>query len=136
MVDQGLSILSGRDSLDGFGDLLDESWRLKRSLSGVVSNSQVDDIYAEAKRGGALGGKLLGAGGGGFFAFYVPRGCQQQVRERLRSLLWVPFRFDTSGSQIIFYSPQPDYAELDRARSERPVHAFREAFPASASKNS
>jgi D-glycero-alpha-D-manno-heptose-7-phosphate kinase len=135
MVDEGLSILAGRDSLDRFGDLLDESWRLKRSLSGVVSNSQVDEIYAEAKRGGARGGKLLGAGGGGFVAFYVPRGCQQQVRERLRNLLWVPFRFDTSGSQIIFYSPQQDYAELDRARSERPALTSREAFPATTSKN-
>ena len=78
---------------------------------------------------------MLGAGGGGFLAFYVPPGCQQQVRERLRNLLWVPFRFDTSGSQIIFYSPQPDYAELDRARSERPAHTSREAFPVSASTN-
>jgi D-glycero-alpha-D-manno-heptose-7-phosphate kinase len=133
MVDEGLSILAGKGSLDGFGDLLDEAWRLKRSLSGVVSNSQVDQIYAEARRGGALGGKLLGAGGGGFVAFYVPPGCRQQVRERLRNLLWVPFRFDASGSQIIFYSPQQDYAELDRARSAQPTHGFREAFPAAAS---
>lgn len=131
MVDQGLQILAGRDSLDGFGDLLDEAWRLKRSLSGAVSNSQVDDIYAEAKRGGARGGKLLGAGGGGFVLFYVPPACRQQVKERLRDLLWVPFRFGTSGSQVIFYSPQQDYAELDRARAGGATHAFREAFPAS-----
>ena len=129
MVDEGLKVLAGRDSLDGFGDLLDEAWRLKRSLSGVVSNTQVDDIYAEAKRGGARGGKLLGAGGGGFVVFYVPPACRQQVRERLRHLLWVPFRFDTSGSQIIFYSPQQDYAELDQARSGSPVRSSREAFP-------
>jgi D-glycero-alpha-D-manno-heptose-7-phosphate kinase len=134
MVDQGLSILTGKGSLDAFGDLLDEAWRLKRSFSGVVSNSHVDEIYTEAKRGGARGGKLLGAGGGGFVLFYVPPGCRQQVRERLRNLLWVPFRFDTSGSQIIFYSPQQDYAELDRARSERPAHPSREAFPAAATK--
>ncbi len=130
MVDEGAKILAGNDSLDRFGDLLDEAWRLKRSLSGVVSNSQVDEIYAEARRGGARGGKLLGAGGGGFVAFYVPPGCREQVRERLRNLLWVPFRVDTSGSQIIFYSPQPEYAELDRARSEHAAHCFREAFPA------
>ena len=104
--------------------------QLKRSLSGVVSNSQVDEIYAEAKRGGARGGKLLGAGGGGFVLFYVPHACRQQVRERLRHLLWVPFRFDTSGSQIIFYSPQQDYAELDRARLQQPAHSSREVFPA------
>lgn len=131
MVDQGLEILSGRDSLDGFGDLLDEAWKLKRSLSGAVSNTQVDELYAEAKRGGARGGKLLGAGGGGFLLFYVPPGRREEVRERLRSLLWVPFRFDTSGSQIIFYSPQQDYAELDQARSGGPARSFRESFPVS-----
>jgi D-glycero-alpha-D-manno-heptose-7-phosphate kinase len=129
MVDEGLGILTGRDSLDGFGDLLDEAWRLKRSFSGVVSNAQVDEIYAEARRGGARGGKLLGAGGGGFVLFYAPPGCRQQVKERLRKLLWVPFRFDTGGSQIIFYSPQQDYAELDQARSQHFAHASREAFP-------
>jgi D-glycero-alpha-D-manno-heptose-7-phosphate kinase len=117
MVDEGIKILAGNDSLDGFGDLLDEAWRLKRSLSGVVSNTQVDNIYADARRAGARGGKLLGAGGGGFVVFYVPPACQEQVRERLRGLIWVPFKFDTSGSQIIFYSPGQDYAELDRCRS-------------------
>jgi len=130
MVDEGMKILAGNESLDGFGDLLDEAWRLKRSLSGVVSNTQVDDIYAEARRGGARGGKLLGAGGGGFVAFYVPPECRQQVKERLRSLLWVPFQFDTSGSQIIFYSPGQDYAELDLARTADQTHLFREAFAA------
>jgi len=131
MVDEGLKILSSRDSLDGFGDLLDEAWQLKRSLSGAVSNAQVDDIYAEAKRGGARGGKLLGAGGGGFVLFFVPPDCRQQVKERLRGLLWVPFRFSTTGSQIIFYSPQQDYAELDQARSAGPTPSCREAFPVS-----
>jgi len=116
MVDEGMQILGGNDSLDALGDLLDEAWRLKRSLSGVVSNTQVDDIYAEARRGGARGGKLLGAGGGGFIVFYVPPACRKQVKERLRSLLWVPFRFDTGGSRIIFYSLGEDYAELDQAR--------------------
>jgi D-glycero-alpha-D-manno-heptose-7-phosphate kinase len=130
MVDEGMKILAGNDSLDGFGDMLDEAWRLKRSLSGVVSNTQVDDVYAEARRGGARGGKLLGAGGGGFVLFYVPLACQQEVKERLRGLIWVPFRFDTGGSQIIFYSPGQDYAELDQARSEKPACSFREAFDA------
>jgi D-glycero-alpha-D-manno-heptose-7-phosphate kinase len=128
MVDEGIKILGGNGSLDAFGDLLDEAWRLKRSLSGLVSNTQVDEIYAEARRGGALGGKLLGAGGGGFVLFYVPSDCRQQVKERLRDLIWVPIQFDTNGSQIIFYSPSQDYAELDRARSESVGRAFREAF--------
>lgn len=131
MVDEGLRILSDGGSLDRFGDLLDEAWRLKRSLSGAVSNSQVDEIYAKAKRGGARGGKLLGAGGGGFVLFYVPPACQQQVRERLRDLLWVPFEFDTNGSELIFYSAEQDYAELDQARANNPAPASREAFPVS-----
>ena len=128
MVDEGMKILSGNDSLDAFGDLLDEAWQVKRSLSGVVSNTQVDDVYAEARRAGARGGKLLGAGGGGFLLFYVPAACRQQVKERLRGLIWVPFQFDTGGSQIIFYSPDQDYAALDQARAEIPGHLFREAF--------
>jgi D-glycero-alpha-D-manno-heptose-7-phosphate kinase len=133
MVDEGMKILSGNDSLDAFGDLLDEAWRLKRSLSGVVSNTQVDSIYAEARQAGARGGKLLGAGGGGFLLFYVSAACRQQVKERLRGLIWVPFQFDTGGSQIIFFSPDQDYAELDQARSGTPSHSFREAFNAAGS---
>ena len=130
MVDEGMSILGGNDSLDAFGNLLDEAWQLKRSLSGAVSNTQVDEIYAEARRAGARGGKLLGAGGGGFLLLYVPPDRRQQMKERLRGMIWVPFQFDTSGSQIIFYSPGQDYAELDQARSESPGHSFREAFSA------
>ena len=127
MVDEGMKILGGNGSLDAFGDLLDEAWRLKRTLSGVVSNTQVDSIYEEARRGGARGGKLLGAGGGGFVLFYVPAACRQRVRERLKNLLWVPFRFDTGGSQIIFYSPEQDYAELDHARTQGSIPSFRES---------
>ncbi len=127
MVDEGIKILAGGESLDRFGDLLDETWRFKRSLSGVVSNAEVDEIYVEARRGGALGGKLLGAGGGGFMLFYVPTGCCQQVKERLHKLIWVPFRFDTGGSQIIFYSPEQDYAELDQVRAMNAASAPREA---------
>ena len=133
MVDEGLKILAGHDSLDAFGDLLHEAWQLKRSLSGVVSNPQVDGIYAEARQGGARGGKLLGAGGGGFLLLYVPAACRQRVRERLRNLLWVPFHFDTGGSQIIFYSPEQDYAELDHARTQGSIPSFRESSESTAS---
>jgi D-glycero-alpha-D-manno-heptose-7-phosphate kinase len=128
MVDEGTRILTGTGSLDGFGDLLHEAWSLKRSLSGVVSNSQVDELYEEARRGGARGGKLLGAGGGGFMLFYVPPECRQQVKQRLQSLIWVPFELDSGGSQIIFYAPEKDYAELDQARSHDTTLTFREAF--------
>ncbi len=118
MVNEALKILSDNGPLDRFGKLLHESWLLKRSLSGSVSNSRVDDIYDAARRAGALGGKLLGAGGGGFILMYVPPEFRQQVKDALRDLIWVPFKFDTGGSQTIFYSPEQDYAELDHARSK------------------
>jgi D-glycero-alpha-D-manno-heptose-7-phosphate kinase len=128
MVNEGIAILNSNDSLDAFGDLLHEAWQLKRSLSGKVSNAQVDALYELARRGGARGGKLLGAGGGGFMLFYVPPECRRAVQENLRELLWVPFQFDTGGTQIIFYAPEQDYAELDQARSQDPARSFREAF--------
>jgi D-glycero-alpha-D-manno-heptose-7-phosphate kinase len=127
MVDEGIKILTGSGSLDAFGDLLDEGWRLKRSLSGKVSNSQVDELYAAAREAGARGGKLLGAGGGGFMLFFVPPACQAAVKAALHELIWVPFAFDSGGSQIIFYSPEQDYADLDQARAQEPPHLFREA---------
>jgi D-glycero-alpha-D-manno-heptose-7-phosphate kinase len=117
MVDEGTALLTGNGSLDGFGDLLHEAWQLKRGLSGAVSNSQVDEIYQAARAAGARGGKLLGAGGGGFMVFYAPPEKHQRIKETLRDLLWVPFSFDTGGSQVVLYSPGQDYAELDRCRS-------------------
>jgi D-glycero-alpha-D-manno-heptose-7-phosphate kinase len=128
MVDEGIRILTGEGSLDAFGDLMHECWQQKRSLSGVVTNSEIDRIYDEARRGGALGGKLLGAGGGGFMLFFVPPEKRQAVRQQLSDLLWVPFRFDTGGSQIIFYSPEQDYAELESAEGDKSTRMFREAF--------
>ena len=130
MVDEGIAALSGSGSLDAFGSLLDEAWHLKRSLSGAVSNSTLDQIYEEARRAGATGGKLLGAGGGGFMLFHVPPQFQDRVQEKLRDLIWVPFQLDSGGSQIIFYSPEQDYAELDQARSQRPPKPFQERFAA------
>jgi D-glycero-alpha-D-manno-heptose-7-phosphate kinase len=127
MVDEGVSILSGSGPLDSFGDLLHEGWTLKRSLSGAVSNPQVDEIYKAARQAGARGGKLLGAGGGGFILFYGPAECHERVRQALKHLIWVPFDFDTGGSQVIFYSPEQDYAALDALRRQHPAQAFEEA---------
>lgn len=129
MVDEAMKILSDNGPLERFGDLLHESWQLKRSLSGAVSNSQVDAIYEKARRAGARGGKLLGAGGGGFVLFYVKPEDREQLKESLRDLIWVPFKFTTHGSQVIFYSPEQDYAELDQPRVQDPGSRFREAFP-------
>lgn len=105
LVEEGISILSGKDDLDRFGALLDESWKLKRTLSSKVSTSVIDEIYEEARRAGAIGGKLLGAGGGGFMLIFARPEDQLSIVERLKQLLLVPFRFERNGSQIIHYDP-------------------------------
>lgn len=103
MVDEAASILNSQDSFDGFGKLLHEAWMLKRDLSPGVTSSQVDSIYEAAINSGALGGKLLGAGGAGFMVFYVPIEKQKSVKQALSQLLWVPFTFEREGSTIIYY---------------------------------
>ncbi len=88
--------------IDDVGRLLDESWRLKRSLSSVISNSTIDEIYTDAKKYGALGGKLLGAGGGGFMLLYVPIQKQENVMRAFSEFKFVPFSFEKSGSKILY----------------------------------
>lgn len=109
MVDEASEILSKRKSLDEFGELLDEAWKVKRGLTRKITNGIIDDIYETAKKAGALGGKLLGAGGGGFMLFYVREQNQPKVSEALRKLLHVPFRFENYGSQIIYKMPDDVY---------------------------
>ncbi len=108
MVFQALDILNGKNLLP-FGKLLHESWKIKRQLSDKVSTPFIDEIYDAALRAGAVGGKLLGAGGGGFVLLFVPPSRQSKVREKLKKLLYVPFRFEDLGSQIIFYQPNGEY---------------------------
>jgi len=103
MVDAAIDILSAVGDLDQFGRMLHESWLIKKSLSDQVSTSQIDAIYETALKNGALGGKLLGAGGGGFILFFVKPENQERVRQTLSHLLNIPFRFDSLGSQIIYY---------------------------------
>lgn len=105
LVDEALALLDGTASLDDLGRLLDEGWMLKRSLTPIISNSRIDEIYAAARSAGALGGKLLGAGAGGFMLLFVRPDQQGAVRARLSSLLEVPFAFDHAGSELIFYEP-------------------------------
>ncbi|EKD83494.1 MAG: hypothetical protein ACD_39C00636G0006 [uncultured bacterium] len=110
MVDHSIEILNGNPSdICDFGKLLNESWQLKRGLSKLISNNFLDDIYETARKNGALGGKLLGAGGGGFMLLFVPPERQQKMKEALKDILYVPFRFENLGSQIILYSAQ-DFA--------------------------
>lgn len=105
MVDAAVEILHSGSIYD-FGRLLDESWKLKRSLSSQISNGTIDDIYETGVKAGALGGKLLGAGGGGFILFFAKPEVQPRVREALKNLLHVPIRFEHIGSQIVYYAPE------------------------------
>ncbi|TCZ57276.1 GHMP family kinase ATP-binding protein [Roseicella aquatilis] len=107
MVGEGERILlNPHRPLSEFGDLLHEAWCAKRSLDKSVSNSVIDEAYAAARAAGARGGKLLGAGGGGFLMMYVPLECQDAVREALRNLTYVPFRMEREGSSVVLYNPE------------------------------
>jgi D-glycero-alpha-D-manno-heptose-7-phosphate kinase len=104
MVDEAVNILNGREEdIGDFGKLLGESWKLKRSLTDDISTQWVDEMYEAAISAGALGGKLCGAGGGGFLLLFVPPERQGIVKEKLEKSLYVPFSFESLGSQIILY---------------------------------
>ncbi len=105
MVDEGIAILTGRESLVRFGTLLHEGWELKRSLSSRITTPTIDAMYGAARRAGALGGKLLGAGGGGFMLVFAKPEDHRRIRAALPGCLNVPFRLDYQGSQIIVYQP-------------------------------
>ncbi len=106
LVDQAISVLQSKTApVEEFGKLLHESWMYKRQLSDKVSTSEIDELYEAARRMGAIGGKLLGAGGGGFFLLFVRPEHQQEVREKLSRLVHVPFRFENAGSRVVLYQP-------------------------------
>lgn len=105
LVDEGERILTHSDSILEFGRLLDCTWKIKRTLSSQITTSFIDDIYADAMNAGATGGKLLGAGGGGFILLFVEPDKQAYVRKALAHLLNVPFEFETSGTKVIYYKP-------------------------------
>lgn len=102
LVDEAVAVLTGRGSLQKIGELLHETWQLKRGLADGVSSSEVDDIYRIARENGALGGKLLGAGAKGFMLFFVPPERQEAVQRALNRFVWVPFRFEAEGSTTIY----------------------------------
>ena len=105
MVDEGLRIITQERCITEFGGLLHESWKLKRALSEGVSTSLVDEIYQAALSEGALGGKLLGAGGGGFMLIFARPEDHPKIKNRLKDLLCIPFNFEVEGSQIIIFQP-------------------------------
>ncbi len=119
MVDEAIEILTGGVNLIAFGELLHEAWLAKRSLSPEVSNAEVDRLYETALAAGAIGGKLTGAGGGGFLLLFVPPEQRASVIEAMSGCFHVPFEFEPAGSQIIFYEPGTDYEAADRARGQR-----------------
>jgi D-glycero-alpha-D-manno-heptose-7-phosphate kinase len=90
-------------SIDELGDLLNKQWMVKKQITDIISNKDIDYIYNEGIKSGALGGKLLGAGGGGFILFYVNENNQERVKRALSDYLYVPFKFDYTGSKIIYY---------------------------------
>ena len=110
LVGEGENIITNPSrSLDEFGRLLHEGWQIKRSLTQKITNTNIDEIYNAGLSAGALGGKLLGAGGGGFMLFYVPPERRQALRERLKKLLCIPFAFSNRGSHVVVYEPEEEY---------------------------
>ncbi len=126
LVKEGLSILSSNQDLRAFGELLHEAWLIKRSLSQSVSNSTVDEIYQAARSAGAIGGKLLGAGGGGFVMFFAPPEDHEAIRQKLARLIYVPCHFEFSGSQVIFYDHETDYSREEESRKNGCINPFEE----------
>ncbi len=114
LVSDAFEVLTSKKDIKDFGKLLNESWQHKRALSSTVSNPKIDGLYDRAISTGALGGKLIGAGGGGFILLFVPPQYQAKVREEFKKLIYVPFQFEYGGSQIIFYDTQDDYSLLEK----------------------
>lgn len=107
MVDEAKKILDGSTTdIPSFGELMHEGWMIKRQLTNKITNPAIDDMYSRARKAGAIGGKIMGAGGGGFMVFFVEPEKQSAVKRELKDLLHVPFKFDTLGSQIVYYAPQ------------------------------
>lgn len=109
LVSEAQSVLTDNNrDLNDFGKLLDVTWKLKRSTGSAVTTSSIDALYEKGIKAGALGGKLLGAGGGGFLVFYVPKENQSAVKEAMKDLLYIPFEFENGGTRVIYFAPE-DY---------------------------
>ncbi|MCD8195587.1 MAG: kinase [Lachnospiraceae bacterium] len=107
LVDEAEKVLRNSSSdLDEFGRLLDQTWNLKKQTGASISTNNIDALYDCGKKAGALGGKLLGAGGGGFLLFYVQPEYKGAVMDAMKELLYIPFKFENSGTRVIYYSPE------------------------------
>lgn len=117
LVDEAEQILiNDKISLDEFGKLLDKTWKLKRQTGNNVSTDSIDGLYEKAIKAGALGGKLLGAGAGGFLLFYCPKDKQEALKNELKDLLYVPFNFEDGGTKVIYYTPE--FYDLEKSREK------------------
>ncbi len=130
LVKESLAILGSGIDLRAFGRLLHEAWQVKRTLSAKVSNGEVDGLYEKARSAGAVGGKLTGAGGGGFLLLFAPPDAHANIIRTLGHLIHVPFEFDGSGSQIIFADAGIDYRQAEDARFNPTAVAFKETSDA------
>lgn len=124
MVAEGIKILTSNKDLGRFGKLLHESWTLKRTLSNRISTPMIDETYDKARKAGAIGGKLLGAGGGGFVLLFVEPEKQAKVKAALSKLLMVPFQFENTGTQIVFYRPAKQSTEASWFQSQKEREAI------------
>lgn len=107
LVDEAEAILTNKErDLDDFGRLLDTTWRLKKGTGSAISTGSIDELYEKGMTAGALGGKLLGAGGGGFLVFYVQPEKQEAVKEAMKDLMYISFKFEDGGTRVIHYSPE------------------------------
>lgn len=107
LVDKAERILTDKNTdLDNFGRLLDHTWKLKKQTGSAVSTNSIDALYEKGMQAGALGGKLLGAGGGGFLVFYVQPEYQEAVKDAMKELMYIPFRFEDGGTRVIHYTPE------------------------------
>ena len=113
LVDKAEQVLTSDSDLDEFGRMLDYTWNLKRGITDSISSDSINGIYKKAMEAGALGGKLLGAGGGGFLLFYVTPEYRKSVRTALNDLLYVPFQFENEGTRVIYYAAEAYSPEED-----------------------
>lgn len=114
LVEEAEAVLTNKEAdLDEFGRLLDHTWKLKQQTGFKISTDSIDSLYEKGINAGALGGKLLGAGGGGFLLFYVPLEYQHAVREAMNDLLYIPFQFENAGTRVLYYAPENYRTEED-----------------------
>ncbi len=115
LVDEAEQVLVDKErDLDDFGRLLDKTWRLKRKTGSLVSTNSIDGLYECGMKAGALGGKLLGAGGGGFLVFYVQQEFQESVLKAMSDVMHIPFEFEDAGTQVLYYAPENyEYKEME-----------------------